>query len=107
MAEEKVLECACIFIRMRTINISIVASPIPIISKTLLSAQFWLVGWWLVQHYVPVTSWTMEEAIMVEILAKDDKWQISAVFCGSMTGDCLPLQLIYEGKKYWSVFTSI
>ena len=51
-------------------------------------------------NYVPVTPWTMEEegAKRVEILAKDDKRQITAVFCGSMTGDFLPLQLIYEGK---------
>ena len=46
--------------------------------------------------YVP---WTMEEgAKRVEILAIDDKRQITAVFCGSMTGEFLPLQLIYEGK---------
>ena len=45
------------------------------------------------------TPWTMKEAKMVEILAKDGKGQITAVFCGSMTGDCLPLQLIYERKK--------
>ena len=51
-------------------------------------------------NYVPVTSWTMEEegAKRVEVIAKDDKRQITAVFCGSMTGDFLPPQLIYEGK---------
>ena len=51
-------------------------------------------------NYVPVTPWTMEEegAKRVEIIAKDDKRQITAVFCGSMTGEFLPLQLIYEGK---------
>ena len=40
-------------------------------------------------NYVPVTSWTMEEegAKRVEVIAKDDKRQITAVFCGSMTGD--------------------
>ena len=51
-------------------------------------------------NYVPVTPWTMEEegAKRVEVIAKDDKRQITAVFCGSMTGEFLPLQLIYEGK---------
>ena len=51
-------------------------------------------------NYVPVTHWTMEKegAKRVEVFAKDDKRQITAVFCGSMTGDFLPIQLIYEGK---------
>ena len=50
-------------------------------------------------NYAPVTPWTMEEgAKRVEILAKDDKRQIRAVFCGSMTGDCLLLQFIYAEK---------
>ena len=51
-------------------------------------------------NYIPVTHWTMEKegAKRVEVVAKDDKQQITAVFCGSMTGDFLPIQLIYEGK---------
>jgi len=43
-------------------------------------------------YYVPATPWAMEKegAKRVEILAKDDKRQITAVFCGSMTGEfCL------------------
>ena len=32
------------------------------------------------------------------MVAKDDKWQITAAFAGSMSGDFLPPQLIYEGK---------
>ena len=36
--------------------------------------------------------------IHVEIIAFDDKWQITAVLCGSLSGDVLPLQLIYQGK---------
>jgi len=51
-------------------------------------------------YYIPATPWTMEKegAKTVEILAKDDKRQITAVFCGSMTGEFSPLQLIYKGK---------
>lgn len=51
-------------------------------------------------NYVPATSWTMEKegTKRVEVVAKDDKWQITAVFGGSMSGDFLPPQLIYEGK---------
>ena len=51
-------------------------------------------------NYVPVTSWTMEQegAKRVEVVAKDDKRQITAVFAGSFTGDFLPPQLVYQGK---------
>ena len=50
--------------------------------------------------YVPVSQWTMEEegAKRVEIDGKDNKRQITAVFGCSLTGDFLPLQLIYQGK---------
>ena len=34
----------------------------------------------------------------VEMTGIDDKQQITAVFCGSLTGDFLPVQLIYKGK---------
>lgn len=34
----------------------------------------------------------------VEVVAKDDKRQMTAVFAGSLSGDFLPPQLIYEGK---------
>ena len=34
----------------------------------------------------------------IEIIAKDDKRQITAVFAGSSSGDFLPPQLTYEGK---------
>ena len=43
-------------------------------------------------NYVPVSSWTMEEA------GKDDKHQITAVFGASLSGDFLPVQLVYQGK---------
>ena len=49
---------------------------------------------------MPISSWTMEkeEAKRVEMVAKDDKRQMTAVFSGSLSGDFLPPQLIYEGK---------
>ena len=34
----------------------------------------------------------------VEINGITSKQQITAVFCGSLTGDFLPVQLIYQGK---------
>ena len=34
----------------------------------------------------------------VEIIGKDDKWQLTAVLGCSMSGDFLPSQLIYQGK---------
>ena len=34
----------------------------------------------------------------MEIVGKDDKRQITVVFCGTMLGDFLPIQLIYKGK---------
>ena len=51
-------------------------------------------------NYVPVTPWTMAEegTKRVDIVATNDKRQIIVVFCGSMTGDFLRLQLIYEEK---------
>ena len=51
-------------------------------------------------NYVPATSWTMEKegTRRVEVVAKDDKRQITAVFGGSILGDFLLPQLIYEGK---------
>ena len=50
--------------------------------------------------YVLVSQWTMEEegAKRVEMDGKDNKRQITAVFGCSLTGDFLPLQLIYQGK---------
>ena len=49
---------------------------------------------------VPCSSWTMDQqgARRVEMIGTNDKRQITAVFCGSMTGDFLPVQLIYKGK---------
>ena len=49
---------------------------------------------------VPGSSWTMEVkgSKRVEIAGMNDKRQITAVFCGTLTGEFLPLQLIYQGK---------
>ena len=52
-------------------------------------------------NYVPVSSWTMEVegSKRVELVGKDDKRQITAVFASSMVvGDFLPPQLVYQGK---------
>ena len=51
-------------------------------------------------HYVPVSNWTMakEGSKRVEIAGIDDKRQITTIFAGTMAGDFLPPQLIYQGK---------
>ena len=49
---------------------------------------------------VPGSTWTMElkGSKRVEITGISDKRQITAVFCGTMAGEFLPPQLIYQGK---------
>ena len=49
---------------------------------------------------VPGSAWTMDlkGSKRVEIVGIDDKGQFTAVFCGSLDGDILPLQVIYQGK---------
>ena len=49
---------------------------------------------------VPFSTWTMEQrgAKRVEMVGVNDKRQITAVFCGSLTGDFPPIQVIYKGK---------
>ena len=51
-------------------------------------------------NYVPGSSWTMEQmgSKRVEIIGKEVKRQLTAVFGCSMSGDFLPPQLIYQGK---------
>jgi len=51
-------------------------------------------------NYIPVSSWTMaqEGTKRVEIAGKDDKRQLTALFACSMSGDFLPIQLVYKGK---------
>lgn len=50
-------------------------------------------------HLVPSSSWTMEKkgTKRVEISALNDKRQITAVFACTMSGNFLPVQLIYAG----------
>ena len=52
-------------------------------------------------HLVPASTWTMDKegSKRVEISGANDKRQITAVFCGTLTGDFLPLQLVYKGKS--------
>lgn len=52
---------------------------------------------------VPSTSWTMDRRGLkwVELPGANDKQQITAVFCASIVGDFLPVQLIYKGKTEW------
>ena len=49
---------------------------------------------------VPSSSWTMDKlgSSRVEVTGVNDERLITAVFCGSLTGDFLPIQVIYKGK---------
>ena len=49
---------------------------------------------------VPTSNWTMElsGSKRVEMSALTDKRQITAVLCGNMVGDFLPVQLVYQGR---------
>ena len=51
---------------------------------------------------VPNSTWTMEQkgTKRVEMVAVDDKRQLTGVFGCSLSGDFLPVQLIYGGKTY-------
>ena len=48
---------------------------------------------------VPSTSWTVDKrgTKRVEITSLKVKRQITAMFCGTVQGDCLPVQIIYKG----------
>ena len=51
-------------------------------------------------NLVPVSSWTVAKkgSKRVEVQGLTDKRQITGVFCGTLVGEFLPLQLIYTGK---------
>ena len=51
-------------------------------------------------NIVPSSSWTMAQkgSKRVELTRMNDKRLITAVFCGSLSGDFLPIQLVYKGK---------
>ena len=50
--------------------------------------------------YIPVSNWTMatENSNKMELIGQDDKRQITATFAGTLTGQFLPIQLVYERK---------
>ena len=52
-------------------------------------------------HYVPVSSWSIEVegSKRVEVVGKDNNWQITACFAGSIASDFLPLQLVYIQRQ--------
>ena len=47
---------------------------------------------------VPSNTWTMDQqgSKRVEVVGVNDKRLITAVFCGSLVGDFLPVQVIYQ-----------
>ena len=51
-------------------------------------------------NLVPTTIWTMDkkEKKRIAIEGHQDSKQITTVLCGSLVGELLPLQLIYDGK---------
>ena len=50
--------------------------------------------------YIPLSNWTMakEGSKRVEVVGIDDKRQITATFAASLSGNFLPVQMVYEGK---------
>jgi len=49
-------------------------------------------------NIVPGSAWNQKDQQHVELLASDDKRQITAFVCESITGNFLLFQLIYQGK---------
>ena len=51
-------------------------------------------------NLVPASNWTMEVrgSKRVEVAGLTNKRQITAVLCGTLTGDFLPPQIVYRGK---------
>ena len=49
---------------------------------------------------VPSTTWSMEKrgAKRVEVVGTGDEWQITVVFCITIQGVFLPIQVIYADK---------
>ena len=50
--------------------------------------------------YIPLSNWTMakEGSKRVEVVGIDDKRQITATFAASLSGNFLPVEMVYEGK---------
>ena len=53
-----------------------------------------------VMKIVPSSTWIMERkgSKRVDVAGASDKRAITAVFCGSLVGDFLPIQVIYKSK---------
>lgn len=51
--------------------------------------------------YVQVSSRTMEQegSKRIELIGIDNKRQLTVLFAGSLSGDLLPIQTIYQGKS--------
>ena len=51
-------------------------------------------------NVVPSASWTMEEegSKRIEMAGLNDKRQITVTLAAAMTGDLLPIQVLYNGK---------
>ena len=51
-------------------------------------------------NYLPISNWTIarQGSKKVKIAGVDDKRQITVALAGSLTGELLPLQLVYQGK---------
>jgi len=67
----------------------------------------YLMSWWSIRTklFVPASQWMMAEkgSKKVELEGVNNKRQITAaVFAGSLMGDFLPVQLVYEGTTSWS-----
>ena len=52
-------------------------------------------------NYVLVSSWNMEEegSKRIKLISKDDKRQLTVLFVGSLSGDLIPIQIIYQEKS--------
>ena len=53
-------------------------------------------------NITPSSSWTMDQrgSPRVELTGLKDKQMITAVLCGTLSGDFLPIQLVYKGKAH-------
>ena len=53
-----------------------------------------------IKIYIPLSNWTMDKegCKRVEVIGIDDKRQITVTFAASLSGNFLPVQLVYEGK---------
>ena len=60
-------------------------------------------------NVVPTSSWTMHEAgsRRVEIMGLTDKRQITATYAAAMSGDVLPIQILYTGKLHDAILATL